>query len=340
MNTPSQTVLDLLELANYYPSPHNGQPMRLQQIDENNFDLFFDRQRGLQSTEISYIFSFVSIGVFTEHLRLSADALGHLVTITPELPSEAELHGEGSVLVGRCKAQWATHQTNPDLEAAIRQRQTSRTKYYAGVDSAVAGKVIESARSAGMKLVQLSKDQAHQAIWLNQRAVFDDMFDEPVRQELDHWLRYDQEQKLRQRDGLSYDCMELNGRLLKYIVHHPGFLRAPLLAGFIKQYYLKTMKDDSDVFYMMAPFVNGADAYAVGISVMAVWMELSQQNYYLHPFGTIMSNHQAHSDFIKLVSERDESRESNYLVFIFRAGKSQPPVRSARIAVNDHLMQE
>ena len=340
MKTPSQTVLDLLELANYYPSPHNGQPMRLQQIDENNFDLFFDRQRGLQSTEISYIFSFVSIGVFTEHLRLSADALGHLVTITPELPSEAELHGEGSVLVGRCSVRWAAHQTNPDLEAAIRQRQTSRTKYYAGVDPALAGKVVESARAAGMKLVQVSKDQAHQAIWLNQRAVFDDMFDEPVRRELDHWLRYDQEQKLRQRDGLSYDCMELNGRLLKYIVHHPGFLRAPLLSGVIKQYYLKTMKDDSDVFYMMAPFADGADAYAVGISVMAVWMGLSQQNYYLHPFGTIMSNHQAHGDFIKLVSEVGESRESSYLVFIFRAGKSQPPVRSARIAVNDHLMQE
>src|SRR6185437_4109581 len=112
-----------------------------------------------------------------------------------------------------------------------------------------------------MRLNKLSKQQAQQAIWLNQRAVFDDMFDKAVSQELDHWLRYSKQEKESKRDGLSYDCMEINGSLMKTAVHHPGVLRFPGLSPIIKQYYLRTMSDNSDVFYMMAPFGNGQHAF-------------------------------------------------------------------------------
>ncbi len=133
-------------------------------------------------------------------------------------------------------------------------------------------------------------------MWLNQKAVFDDMFDEPVRRELDHWLRYSKHQKKQKKDGLSYDCMELNGKLLKYTVDHPKILRAPVLSWIIKQYYIRTMSDSSDVYYMLAPFSNEEKAYRVGWEVMKVWIEATRNGYYIHPFGTIMGNRRAHKD--------------------------------------------
>lgn len=339
MNATAQT-LEYLELVNHYPSPHNGQPMRLKQIGDGKFELFFMRSRGLQSSDISYIFSFTSMGVFVEHMRLAARALGHDFAFTPSLPKAAAIHGDGLIRVGICKLGWNVGLPDDNLRSVLHSRRTSRKKYTRGVDAATTKLLTDAAAQAAMQLVPLDKTQARQAIWLNQRAVFDDMFDEPVRRELDRWLRYSQSEKLAKRDGLAYDCMEINGRLMKYIVHHPGFLRAPGIAWLLKRYYLRTMTDESSIFYMTAPFASEQQAFIVGTVIMQLWALVAQSGYYLHPFGTVMSNHAAHQDFLRLVSIIDESRAGKYLVFIFRAGVSQPPVASARLPVIEHLLME
>ena len=340
MNEQIKNYKELLELANNYPSPHNGQPIRVKKTSDIEFELYFEKQRGLQATDISFIFSFVSMGVFVEHIKLSAIALGHRIAVELKLPNESELKGEGLVIFAKAKIDWNVAAPKQDLLSAIKFRQTSRKKYYEGIPEEISQNVSNIAGQANMSLVQLNKRQTKQAIWLNQRAVFDDMFDEPVRLELDHWLRYDQTEKQLKKDGLAYDCMELNGKVIKYIVDHPGLLRAKGLDWLIKQYYLRTMSDNSNVFYMMAPFRTGIEAYKVGEVVMKVWQVFSESGYYLHPFGTIMSNHKAHHDFLDLVNVHNESLEESYLVLIFRAGKSKTPVRSLRIPINEHLILE
>lgn len=110
----------------------------------------------------------------------------------------------------------------------------------------------------------MSPDKAHKVIWLNQRAVFDDMFDESVHRELCHWLRYNQKEKQSTGDGLAYDCMELNGNMMRWVVKYPNILRAPGIFWMLKNIYLRTMVDSSDVFYMMAPFSTESQPYAVG----------------------------------------------------------------------------
>lgn len=232
----NQNLSALLELANLYPSPHNGQPIRLQQISDTVFDVYFEKQRGLQATDISFIFSFVSMGVFMEHFTLSAQALGHILTVRLALPKESELTGSGLVKIATCTIAWQTSERSDELIQALRVRQTSRKKYYQAIGQVTAESMTAIAADAGMQLIQLSPAKTKQAIWLNQRAVFDDMFDEPVRQELDHWLRYTQKQKHTMRDGLAYDCMELNGRIMKFIVNHPRVLRLPGLSTVLKKW--------------------------------------------------------------------------------------------------------
>ncbi len=330
----------LFELVNVYPSPHNGQPIQLKRQGESAVTLFFERERGLQATDISYIFSFVSMGVFMRHFELAARALGHELTYKLALPEERELRGEGLIEFARADIVWDSKPKDPKLLTALQFRQTSRKKYTAGLPTTVIEEIISSSKARGLSLKQLDAQQARQAIWLNQRAVFDDMFDEPVRRELNHWLRYNQREKETKRDGLAYDCMELNGPVMKWIVGHPRILRWPGVSGLLKSYYLRTMTDASSVFYLMAPFGNGRAAFEVGLEVMELWIQISRHGFYLHPFGTIMSNQAAHRDFLRLAGVEKESREQSYLVFIFRAGRSEPPTPSLRLPYRQHLLME
>ncbi len=221
----------------------------------------------------------------------------------------------------------------------LRFRQTSRKKYTSGIDKDLADKTIDIATKHKMQLVEMGTKDAHQAIWLNQRAVFDDMFDDAVRNELNHWLRYSKKEKQIKKDGLAYDCMELNGKVLKFIVKHYKLLRAPGISGFLKQYYLRTMADKSNVFYLLTPFSTEKEAFDVGMVVMRVWGMIAAEGYYLHPFGTIMSNQAAHQDFLKLAGIEHEDTRKNFLVFIYRAGRSPKPNSSLRLPVTEHLLK-
>jgi hypothetical protein len=334
--TLTQKITDFLHLVNRYPSPHNGQPMRIKLLDDESFEVYFETKRGLQSSEVSYIFSFVTIGLFAKYIEQCASAFGFSAEMVISLPSVKDMRGDKLLKCFKVQLK-ESGVADEKLRHALETRHTSRKKYKSGVDEQTF-KTIQHLIPPEMRLQKLDRLQAHKAIWLNQRAVFDDMFDEPVRKELDHWLRYTQEEKRTKKDGLAYDCMELNGKAMKAIVRKPSILHMPILRTLIRQYYLRTMKDNSDVFYVMAPFASELDAFAVGKMVMDVWTCLSIAGMYLHPFGTIMSNEHAHRDFLKLVHELDESREKSYLVFIFRAGASDVPVQSMRLPMEDHLL--
>ncbi len=77
----NKDLTELLLLVNKYPSPHNEQPIRLKFEPEDHIRFYFDRARRLQSTDISYIFSFVSMGVFMVHLKWYVQALGHSLNV-------------------------------------------------------------------------------------------------------------------------------------------------------------------------------------------------------------------------------------------------------------------
>lgn len=333
------TKSDFFEILNLYPSPHNGQPIRLKELSGDRYEILFEKERGLQSVEISYIFSFVSIGLFVKYTELTCEALGHNVEFNINLPNVKSLAGSGLLSCGTFSLESNIKEPNENILKALKFRQTSRKKYKTGINDSTKEEIYK-AIPLSMNLSQLDKNASIQTVWLNQRAVFDDIFNEPVRQELNHWLRYNQKEKAEKMDGLAYDCMEINGSMMKYIINHPKILRTPLINNLLKSYYMRTMKDNSDVFYMMAPFETELDSFSVGKVIMEIWNIISQNGYYLHPFGTIMSNELAHKDFLELVGEQNESKKDNYLVFIFRAGSSDAPVRSLRLPIDKHLIME
>jgi len=339
METNTQTILDLFELANHYPSPHNGQPIEVRQRDGKNFDLYFEKDRGLQASEVSFLFSYVTMGVFIYHLSLCAKALGHKLEYDLGLPDVKSLRGAGSIQFASIKLSFGNLEPDKALHETLLFRQTSRKKYFEGLDKELSDHTIALATAKHLHLVKMDRAGTHQAIWLNQRAVFDDMFDDEVRHELNHWLRYNKVEKETKKDGLSYDCMELNGSAMKFIVKHYKILRMPGVSRMLKRYYLRTMSDNSDAYYLLTPFSTEKEAFDVGVAVMEIWEAIAAEGYYLHPFGTIMSNAAAHDDFLKLAGITHEDIHKNFLVFIYRAGKSEKPNASLRIPIKDHLLR-
>jgi hypothetical protein len=339
MDAPhDQHLNELLELANKYPSPHNGQPMVLQPGSEGGLDLFFETARGLTATPISYLFSFVSIGVFVRHLELCAQALGHKLVVHLELPPQSAMGHAGMRLkCANIYIDYGVADVDEELKQAILRRQTSRKKYRAGLSPEEQDKTVRIVSEYRLQARFLDPKAAQRAIWLNQRAVFDDMFDPAVRTELRHWLRFSAAEKHAKRDGLAYDCMELSGGAMKFSINHYKMLHWPVIAPLMKRYYLRTMKDDSSVGYIAAPFRTEQQAYEIGRCIIDIWIELSRAGHYLHPFGTIVSNDAAHADFAKLVGLANEARDENYVVFIFRAGASVMPVKSERLSVAEHM---
>jgi hypothetical protein len=340
MKDQKQTVQKLFELANHYPSPHNGQPVVVRQIDNTTFELNFQKERGLQAAEVSLLFSYVAMGVFTQHLDYCTQALGHRLSYRLELPRVSSIKGVGLVNFATCKVEFDAREPNRALHKTLLFRQTSRKKYSKGLSEDLTRQSIAVAAEKHMQLVKMDRAGAHQAIWLNQRAVFDDMFDDAVRHELNHWLRYSRAEKESKKDGLSYDCMELNGWMMRFIVKNYGLLRWPGISGALRRYYLRTMSDNSDVFYLLTPFSTEQEAFDVGVTVMHIWKTIAEKGYYLHPFGTIMSNAAAHNDFLKLAGIEHEDKTKNFLVFIYRTGRSEKPNSSMRIPIQEHLLEE
>jgi hypothetical protein len=335
----TDTLQALLELANHYPSPHNGQPIELVAKSDTSFDVYFSRERGLQAAEVSFLFSYVTMGVFLYHLQLSAKALGHEIRFSEELPPLETIKGEGPIKFALIEVNFDAASPDESLHNTLLFRQTSRKKYYEGLDSQVANDTIAIAGQKNMQLVKMNHADTHQAIWLNQRAVFDDMFDDAVRHELNHWLRYSKKEKEAKKDGLAYDCMEINGNAMKFIIKHYKMLRMPGISKLLKNYYLRTMSDNSDAFYLLTPFSTEQEAFDVGTAVMSIWEKIAAAGYYLHPFGTIMSNQAAHDDFLRLAGIEHEDIHANFLVFIYRAGKSEKPNASMRIPIREHLLR-
>ena len=335
--TPEEQAL--FELIRTYPSPHNGQPMVMQRgAGGNSYTVFFQTDRGLGATPISHLFSFVTIGVFFEHVQACAKALGHAIEADVQLPKVADMAVPGRELAcGSLRLRWGEGAEDTTLAEAIRFRQTSRKKYAHGLSDDEKQELLGLLEGASQRLEYLTDSQARQVIWLNQRAVFDDMFDDAVREELRHWLRTSQGEKLSKKDGLSYDCMELSGASLRFALDHYKVLHWPVVAPLLKSYYLRTMRDDSTVGYMTAPFVSEQQSYEVGRAIMRIWLQLSRNHKYIHPFGTIVSNTAAHQDFLKIAGITNESREDNYVTFIFRAGSSEAPVRSERLGMEHFL---
>lgn len=327
---------ELLRTVRRYPSPHNSQPMRVRVVGAHRADVCYDLDRGLPAEPYGIPFGSVCAGIFLELLAIAAHALGFEVVeqVNPagmDVTSDDRLHPVAVVTLvpggGRVE----------DLDPAlIAARATSRLPY---APRPVAAEALtdlarEAARFGHRAAVTADHDIVRGVARLNQRTLFDDLADDAVRHELLTWLRCSRADAARRADGLSAECLNLPGPVLRWFFEHHRWWSRPLPGAVARRLYLRSMRGVGQIAWLTGPFTTTADHQRAGRMFIRLWLRLTSHGVAVHPFGSIITNPRSHAAFRRMVGE---AGDGDMTWMLFRLGYSPPPPRSHRLPVS-HLL--
>jgi hypothetical protein len=191
------------------PSPHNTQPFRLRIVDDARADLVFLPRRGLPTADPFGRFTWLTAGIFVEICSIAAHSLGQELAVEwDHRPMYADGDTETPQVLARLilsACDRPTADLNPQL---ILDRQTSRHPYDGdAVPLAVIAELQAEAERLGHRLeTRTDREAIRWVVELNRQALFHDLDNAPVRDELTKWLRYDSREEDLMRDGLSARC--------------------------------------------------------------------------------------------------------------------------------------
>jgi len=326
----------ILPYAQTYPSPHNSQPMRVR-LRGDTMALYYDLDRGLPAESFGVAFGHVCAGVFVEIVRIAAAGLGYELEERLELRpidfgAANRLHPLGTLRL--VKAERALGDLDPVL---IMRRRTSRLPYEPRpVPEAVLARAAAEAQPFGYRLHSTTDPKlVKEVIYVNQRTLFYDLSDPAVRHELSSWLRYSRQQAEATGDGLSAECLDLPGPVMKLFMTQYWVWQLPLLGRLVKWVYLHSMRGVAQVAWLVGPFAGPADYMRAGRCLMRIWLELTEAGVYLHPFGSVIANERAHREFCELVGEAERG---GMAWMLFRLGYSREPPRAHRRPLSEMVL--
>jgi hypothetical protein len=163
---------------------------------------------------------------------------------------------------------------------------------------------------------------------LNRATLFGDLDDPDARGELRKWIRCSDEEAAEHKDGLWSHCLRFPGWMLRdFFDDHESWgkgWRAALLGRLL----VNGMRGTRTVAWWSGPFAEPEDwirsAHVLGRS----WLELTRRRIHLHPFGSIITNPQAHAH---LEERLGSPQRPNRHWLIARLGRSDVPPRSYRV---------
>lgn len=327
----------IVELAATYPSPHNSQPLWIKPINQTDAEIYFDLERGLPAESYGIAFGFVTIGIFLEIIKIAAHSQGYEVTDSVDY-SDLDYSGElGLKKIATISLQ-KIPEPIPDLPVElIRKRKTSRLNYeHKTVDSDAIQAVTMEAQKFSM-LWHDSTDPAvvNKVVAVNQRTLFYDMENSAVRNEIGHWLRFSKAHASTTKDGLSAECMNVNGVLLKAFVKLHALWKLPILSTVAQNAYLSTMQGVTQIAWLTTKFETNQDYVRSGRAFIRIWLIFTQKGVALHPFGSVITNQRAHKEFCDIVGENEQNGMAWMLL---RIGYSQEPPKSWRRELDEFVL--
>jgi len=334
MDGPIVPWARIVDDARHYPSPHNSQPIKLRPIDERTAELFYDLDLGLPAESFGIPFGHVCAGVFLEGLHTVAAGLGYSVTENldhsdMDFAGSDRLHPLGTLTLEPRE----TTERDRLRHALFLSRQTSRRPYDATlVPDAVIASAAAVATSGGHAFrTTADAGTVRELVRINQSTLFSDLQNDAVYEEIMTWLRFDRTEARERGDGLSAEAMLMPGPVLRFAMGHRGLWRAPVIGGVIRSVYLRTMRGVRQLGWLEGPFDKPADHVEAGRTFMRVWLDLTANGVYLHPFGTVITNPESHRAFVESVSA--DERDGRMAWMLFRFGHSKrPPIAHRRPA--------
>ena len=183
---------DLVDIAKWCPTVHNLQPQKIKVISENRAELYYDPERLLPHGDPKSIFSTVAMGIFIEHLSIAASKFDYDVKIE-KVHNNIDIESKGNTLFATLALVKSQKEEALD-SSSIKKRRTSRTKYdEISVDDSILDELKSEAELYENKFYYTKEESKIKFIKINQEALFYDLGNDDIRNELDNLFRYSKE---------------------------------------------------------------------------------------------------------------------------------------------------
>jgi hypothetical protein len=319
----------ILTIAARAPSPHNIQPWRIRLHSAHEATLFLDTARIVPKTDHTGSFMTSAMTMLIEAIAIVAANRGYQLQHDLLSPRGLERFQPFAQLV--LTPSQAVVPSYPD--SALLRRRTSRLPYLPTPVPATAQHALSGlADRWGQHYSQIEDpDQIEAILARNIETLFDDLNDQDYRAELAPWFRISQRQAARERDGLSYRCMNLSPAELWMAAHTPQLMRVRPLRSALHQIYRAQIGPVATLGYLRGPFWERADALKAGQFLMRFWLELSMLNLSIHPFGNMVTNAASAAWMSQLLGQ-------DAIWLLFKIGYSPEPPTSARKLLEEILL--
>lgn len=319
---------EILQYGRWAPSPHNMQSWLFQVEDEDTVTLMYDPKRLLPGTNPSGSFMHVSFGILNETLSIAAAPLGLEVEAT-YLDVKLDPTKEGPQPLATLKL---VKRSSPELldRELIHKRQTSRLPYDGRrIPEAVHQQLAKIAEQYGHKYEYSDdKTEVDWVVRLNADTMFYDMSNREARDEVASWMRFSRKDAVKRADGLAAYTMGVPGPLMWLFANANWAFRLPGVYQLVRSRYEKGMAGTSTVSWLSGPFETSADCERAGRMMARMWLIMTQHGVYLHPFGSVITNPQAHAQMDEHFQNEDREHD---LWMLMRMGYSEAPPKAQRM---------
>ena len=333
LKTPSW--IELVDYARWSPTVHNLQPHKLKIISDTEAELYYDPKRLLPVGDPNAKFATVAMGIFIENLSIAASCKGFKVIISEIINPISNDKTENTIFL---KLQIVPKNSFEKLDRElIKTRRTSRLQY----DKKQINKdILENIKketnlfdhdfsyTSDIEVVDFIVD-------LNQKTLFEDLKDKNNREELDGLFRYSLEEAESHKDGLWAKCMGFPGFLMKNVFHHHEKWNIGFRKTLLTKFYKSSFKGTSTICWFSGKFENTTDWLIAGKMFSRSWLLFTENNIYIHPFGSLITNLEANNEIQKKIVSSNENAK---IWLIFRAGYSTEPTRSFRLNTSEIII--
>lgn len=327
---------EILEYGRWAPSPHNTQPWLFRFEDDDSAALMYDPKRLIPGTNPTGSFMQVGFGILNETLSVAAAPLGLDIEVSYQV-DKLDANKEGSQALAKLKLvpRKKEEQLNRQL---ILDRRTSRLPYDGKAVSFELLRELAQIAKEYNHLFEFSNDkkEVDWVVRLNANTMFADMSEMVARNEVGSWMRFNKESAKKKRDGLAAYTMHVPGVVMWLFVHANWIFNIPGVYQLVRWFYERTMRGTATVAWLSGPFDTPTDWEKAGHMMARIWLTMTKHNVYLHPFGSVITNHAAHKEMDEHF--KNDSREHD-LWMLMRLGYGDTPPQAQRIELDDMIVK-
>jgi len=312
---------NILEYARWSPSVHNIQPWQVKIENDGNAKVYCDTTKFLTIADPKAAFSYITMSVFVECIRIAADNENYACSINYHQPvKEKDLQLFADIKLNKAST---TPLFNKEL---LKQRKTSRIAY--------SGKCMTNETKEQLQKVctdfeiqfghSAEEKKVENILLLNRDTLFNDADNEKYRGEIERWIRTTDEEAHKTKDGLWNYCMGFPGKLMHNFFYKHQRYTSDWKRKIIGRNYLHSMKGTKDIIWFSGSFENFTDWINCGKFLLQFWLTLTKNKLVMHPFGSLITNQNAYAQLPALLSH------NNTLWFVARVGQSDDAPRSLR----------